>query len=383
MGNSYKVKYYQIAQVYIKLQGNCDLFGLIQDEFILCEIDKKDEEPDFIITILSPGEKIEHTPDMYSLSGSIAINQRDYLKREGGFSYLVRNLFDFSSNTELIISYEDKKSFLRYIKYLLKIFILPTGYTKQISIINMQIASYLVMWYIFHVVLLKKNCAFIHSSILQYNNEGFVFAGTGGCGKTSLSFKLLENKLAKYLSEDFGIVAADGKSYFCPKKISLYGSDVKYGQKDLVEYVNNKMKTFDRVNWNIVKLLGHNPLRKVSPAVLLHENRISMMTGINKAYYLARSSGKDICVENISNKDFVDRVLNATFRELKTIYEIVRNIKALTNNDYVYLSMYEIEEKTRRIYDTAFADAEKKIIYIPLKSSPQDIINILSLGNLN
>ena len=70
-----------------------------------------------------------------------------------------------------------------------------------------MVLSYSLFWYIFNISLLKKNKSFIHAGIYSNSSdEATIITGTGGCGKTSTLFKLLEDNKSKYISEDFGII---------------------------------------------------------------------------------------------------------------------------------------------------------------------------------
>ena len=88
-------------------------------------------------------------------------------------------------------------------------------------------------------ILLKKNFSFIHGSSFQKDQNGFLLTGTGGSGKTSIGMELLKQKEIKYLSEDFAIIGSDGNSYYNPKSISLYRTDMSKGDSITGQAIEN------------------------------------------------------------------------------------------------------------------------------------------------
>ncbi|MTI80461.1 MAG: hypothetical protein FH758_06180 [Firmicutes bacterium] len=372
-------KKYLVGPILIELEGSGELFKLIDKEFKVCEKSNQKELADLKIKILNPEQKISFDPKYYSLSGNIAFDNNSFLKVEKGYSYLVKNLFDFSSNTEVTISYSEKQNMVSLLKNIL--LSLPTGFSNKGIQIKNSIMSYTLFWYLFHIVLLKKNSTFIHSSITDKNSKGIVIAGTGGCGKTSTTFKLLENDTFKYLSEDFGIITIEGKAHYNPKFTSIYSSDVRYGQKHLVKYVDEKMSKSDKVLWNSYKTLGGNPIRKIAPVDLLGEEKLKDETLIEQVYFFARSNNDEIHIEEITNDELADRAVNASFRELNFLFELLANVHAVGYMDTQFPNLSEIKEKTKAIYKEAFKNAQKKLVYVPLKSTPDKIINKLDLLN--
>lgn len=375
-------KRFEVGGILLQIEGDGHLFELIHEEFKFCEVRSINKTIDLNVKILSPNHEINFTPKYYSLAGSISFDDKNLMKKENNYSYLVKNLFDFNSSTELIISYKNKSGLLSLLKNIIKMFARPRGFNTSNTQIKESVLSYSIFWYIFHVVLLKKGSSFIHSSVVDVNGKGIVFVGTGGCGKTSTTFKFLEESNTKYLSEDFGIIDRDGFAYFNPKKMSIYHTDVKFGQRDLVAYVKYQMPKFDKLLWSITKMLGVNPVRKISPVTILGESKVKAQTEIKTIYFLARSNSEKVLIKDISTEDLVERALNASFRELKSLYEVLTNAHAVANQDNLFLRFSEIENKTREVYKCAFNNVEKKLLVVPLKSAPEKVLHEIEINSL-
>lgn len=372
-------RYYYFSEIKIEVNGRCKVANLLHDEFRFCSINKNQEEVDLKINIYDGDKSPDFNPIHYSLSGNVAFDKTDYLKKEKEYKYIVKNLFEKNKLTELNIYYNETQSFKDIIKNILKSFVGASGFVdKYINIAN-DIMSYNLFWYIFPMILLKKDKAFIHSSSLELNNKGVVFCGTGGCGKTSTTFKLLESRNTKYLAEDFSIVSSEGKVFFNPKKMSIYKSDVQFGAKDLTNYVKCKMKKADKLFWNLNGIIKKNSRRKVSPNTLLSIERISKSTKISKAYFFCRSNANNIHVKDISTDELVERVSNASFRELKMLYEILMNVKAVGHDDVDFPNFVEVQAAVNEIYRKAFENVDKSVIRVPLKSSPDNILSEIGL----
>src|SRR5699024_11769358 len=103
-------------------------------------------------------------------------------------------------------------------------------------------------------------------------------------------------------------------------------TDVAHGQDRLSSYVKNDMLKSDKFFWNFNKMMKGNPMRKISPSKLIGENKISKESEVNKAFYFARGANKNIEVQDISRTEMTERVLHASIRELKILFEILINI---------------------------------------------------------
>lgn len=72
------------------------------------------------------------------------------------------------------------------------------------------------------ILLLSKNCTFIHSGGIAKNGNGIIFSARGGIGKTALVSILVKENGMDFLGDDFLIISKKGEVYSCPFPFSIY-----------------------------------------------------------------------------------------------------------------------------------------------------------------
>jgi hypothetical protein len=154
---------------------------------------------------------------------------------------------------------------------------------------------------------------------------------------------------------------------------------VSFGQDDLKNYINKEMPKFDRVLWSISKMLGLNPMRRISPSKLLGDNRIAKQADLSKVYFFQRSSSDNVTYYKISIEEGVERILKASFRELKALYELSYNVEAVGSSSIKIQPLNSIMDATRNIYMKAFKKSDIYLVNIPQKSGPIEILNQIGL----
>ncbi len=70
-------------------------------------------------------------------------------------------------------------------------------------------------------------------------------------------------------------------------------------------------------------------------------------------------------------------------RELKTLNELMLLIRANAPVEYNIPSFEEIRSQTKEIYEKALGYTNNKIVYIPHKTKPEDLVNFLKDKELN
>lgn len=366
-------KFFMVGPVVICVE-NCASrdYNFFIEFFQGVKIEKTPNTADVIVKVVNHCDLNEYKYH----SSRIQLSENSFYKIEDNFAFSVENLFNDAPVIIKIYPKVNPKE-LKYKMYNLT-YILTRCKTLEEKIIE-EFFSYKVFWSIFSLVLLKKDMVFIHGGCLDFDGEGILFAGTGGCGKTSTSFKVLEDKRYKYLSEDFGIIDKYGNMYFSPKWMAIYNSDINYGQADLVNY-KNKMRKYKKLLWNIMEIININPMARVSPLEILGVVRTKEKTRIQKVYFFVRVKSNNIIKETLSNEDFVDRALNASFRELKPLYEILIHPQCIlpdSNNKFPTLN--EIKEEYTKIYRSCFNGLTTNLCFLPIKVNPIKIIDKLEM----
>lgn len=330
-------KYYKVANLVFTISGNDNGNGYnaIADYFKDKEFEKTEATPMLCIEVAEDDhDEMSFAPECYSLSKIITFNQNTFHVKKNGRSYTVKNLFNKEVPTEVILYAPSPSS------YGIKDKLSDMLRSQEVSNHDIKskfvqsITDYSSMWYIFAVTLMKCGCVFVHSGMMAKDEKGIILSGTGGCGKTSTMMELISNGSGyQYLSEDFGIISSDGILYDMQKKAAIYQSDVKWGNPILVEAIKKLPKSLQR-EWNWKKKTGKNPVHYFSPKELFGAN-ISPKSCVEKVFYLQRVMKEGpVTSRPIEAEEIAERIKTASFRELKEVYELLCNIRAVGGREY-------------------------------------------------
>lgn len=363
-------RYWNIAGLNLCVTGPKEMVNRFSEQFLGCEINVKPDFTDIIIRVVSSLGECDFEPKYYSLSRSIQFNDNAFSKKTNKYIYVVKNLFLKDLTTEIDIVDKEVVGIMEGIN--------RAKYGKDKSYWKCEsYMNYGFMWMIFALSLQKKEKAFIHSSIAAIGGKAVTFCGTGGCGKTSTLFKLFERDDTAYLAEDFGILDKTGKAYFNPKKVAIYASDIKYGQRDLVAY-RRKMSGRDDLIWRMDCALGTNPRRKANPRDVLGENRIEKEAKINLFVFLAREERVNTICENADIDEIVYRITESSYRELKELFELLSNIHAIGGRDIPYPSIDELKSVHSEVIRSALESSKFCLCRVNKNGTPNDILNAIS-----
>jgi len=361
--------YIEIAGIKIKIKNT----NLVANEIIKdLKAIKHENDSEYDICLEIKDDKLKnYQATVFSAKGSMNFNKNEYfVDYLSDVNYIVKNLF---TNEAIEIQINCSKSSLKKkVKQL---------YSSKTIMSKNTILSYALFWYVLHMALLKEEKSFLHAGIVDLNGKATIITGTGGCGKTSTLFKILEDSNSKYIAEDFGIIDKEGFTYYNPKPVSIYASDMEFGQNILKNYFikfSNKEKIIWSLKRNILKI---NPMIKAVPSLLMN-NRISQKSKIENVIYFVRNNNEVISMQNINKNDLAERVLDASMRELKTLNELILLMRANAPIEYNIPSFEDIRMQAKDIYMNAFEETNNKIIYIPHKTKPDDLVGYLKENGL-
>jgi hypothetical protein len=287
---------------------------------------------------------------------------------EPDFVYTVSNLFSdrvttVDISTDVMRALEHKKS--------------QHGRDGLVRRLKNSIFSYNFFWYLVHIALLKKGHAYFHAGVVDLSGEGMAFIGAGGSGKTSLAAHHLEQNGASYLAEDLGIINSSGEVIFSPKTVTIYGSDVSHGQVDFVRYVESTLSDNERRIWLEAIARGQNPRRKVAPRLLFPGKCDVGSTRLKRAYFVNRQTIDKVEISRISPEELCARTLNASFRELNRMTELLYHARAVVEGTHPFPSLQSLEEQTRDVYAGAFEKADTFIIRVPSEATPSEVVTAM------
>jgi len=245
------------------------------------------------------------------------------------------------------------------------------------------VLSYSLFWYIFQIKLMQLNRTFLHAGIFaDSNNNAIAITGTGGSGKTSTLFKILEDSNYKYLAEDFAIIDINGYTYYNPKPISVYETDMKFNP-NLLGKVFLLFSNTEKIFWKFyVKILKRNPIVKINPEKLLG-NRISVKGKLKKVVYVIREDIKDFNYREICVDELSQRSLNVALREFKTLFEILTLLNANRLDDYTQMYTFqEFKNTLNSLYNQSFTHSKNYLLKIPYNKTPEEVVFYLKKNGL-
>ena len=366
---------FKVSSLLFSIEGSGNYYNALVKYFKDKAINESDIISDLSIYVTDKVPN-DFKPTRFSLSESISFCENYYMIKKKTFKYIVRNLFDVKKPTEVYLIPSDNILSAKY--FLRSLFSNQVGNHNKYDRFVIDTANYSCLWYIFAITLLKKGCAFIHSGMMSVNDHGFCLSGTSGCGKTSTMINMVSEHGYDYISEDFGIMDSNGYLYNMPKKCAIYQSDAKWGNPYITKALS-VVPFFKRLEWKIKKSMGRNPVYYFSP-IELFGDKIGDNKKIKMIYYLVRTNnGKSIYNNIISKEELAERATISSFRELKELYDILTNIRAVGGEKYynMYPSMKELMDKHKKIILSGLNNVKCYEIMIPLKIDPYEIAQII------
>jgi hypothetical protein len=247
----------------------------------------------------------------------------------------------------------------------------PSGRPRPLQVQpNAPLMTYASFWGLAHFTLTRKAAGFVHAAISADQNGASCFVGTGGCGKTSTLFTLLEDHAQRYQAEDFGIIDEAGYAWFSPKHVSIYASDTR--SRLLDEYVRTALDFRQRGAWALRSLRG-NPRIKGNPREIA-QGRVADKAEIARAFYLLRTRSSAVEVRELSTAELAQRAVSVARRELAPWFESLLLIGANALGDVHFPSAQQAEEQLLALYEKAFARAEKRLVIVPHECPPDVLI---------
>lgn len=334
---------------------------------------RNDRAPDLHIHVQKFAEV--RFKETYNCGDNFVFNNTDIRVEENGYTYWTENLFS-GETTHLYVRFHLQRNGVKKALDVARRSLSPTFDSHQ-ERVKTRFMSYTTLWPIAHLELLSHDASFIHASVVDHGGKGTLIAGTGGSGKTSTGFQFLENDDYRYLSEDFGIVTSSGKSMYSPRFATIYHSDYIHGQSDLVEYVDEHLGGLDKLHWRLLVRRGGDPRRKVPPDQILDPYRIAERTDLSRAVFIRRTNTSDVVGEEIETREFVNRSIWASFRELKRLYNLLCQAEAVGAGETAFPSITDVMDETRRLYMGCFDDVDTYRLDIPFDAPPTDVVAVI------
>ena len=227
----------------------------------------------------------------------------------------------------------------------------------------------------FFLFLIQKDRTLLHASSLVKDGEVLLLTGLGGVGKTSASIELILNSDYKCLSDDISLIGADGTAVLYPRYVMYYAyNDV--GNKKLQSKIMKGRSLVDKLQWTSMrKIRGPKGVRRrIPPEILYGRDNLGDSGHISKVVYLNSSLSKDFHLNDVNAQDLAARCMNVILSEY---YYYLRYIQMWCSTGYSSVSVEEIMTQVKRIYTKAFENTECYLLFVPKKSTPQELANFI------
>jgi len=219
--------------------------------------------------------------------------------------------------------------------------------------------------FLFFVLMVQSNKKFslIHGASISYHDNGFLFVGPSGAGKTKMLLNILELNGASFVADDFSIL--DNNRLYCN---GSYMVIKKYHQSWMSA---NKTKTdmpfLQRLQW---KLFNKDLKFRVSPKKVF--NSISKSVDLKGVFLLAK--GDDFKVSKINVDQIVDFILKDFFSEFSSCMNVYQE---LGHNDFMP-SLSQVVNNIELLYRNNFKNINSYKMELPKKYNSNQLISFLN-----
>jgi hypothetical protein len=215
---------------------------------------------------------------------------------------------------------------------------------------------------------------FMHASSLERNGKALALLAWGGIGKTTSMLKLVLEDGWRFLSDDLGVLDADGVVSRSPKKMQIYGYNL-VNQPKVTAAMMQGRSFLDRWSWKMFKVIKGNKRirRRLSAEQLFGADRIARTAQLGQAIFLERHRSSSFVVETITPDALARRCTAVLLREISP-YDFVASAVQGAGNRSVLPSVGEMEERARGIMVKAFSRVPCQLIKIPLQAGPDDLV---------
>jgi len=223
--------------------------------------------------------------------------------------------------------------------------------------------------------MLKKGVTFLHAGSISVDGYGVALTGWGGAGKTSAASALIkQSDKVNFLSDDLAIINTQAELYPYYKSSVIYPYNTEgenISESDFLDGFSDKLQ------WNIHKWRNGNKgvRRRVSPKKLFGEQVGSPgPRTLEQVVYLSREKRDKLDHESITSEELARRSTAVILNELDWLVEYSSTIRAAGSTS---IDPYNIIQKTERIYQDSFDEAETVLLRIPKNTPPNELAEYL------
>lgn len=269
----------------------------------------------------------------------------------------------------------------------------PAGFLRELAPVGLQRFShfnylshaerrvksfvYDIFDYVAQGAQLPLGQTFVHASSLERDGAAVALLAWGGIGKTTSMLKLVLEDGWRFLSDDLGLVDADGVLHRSPKHMQVYGYNLA-GQPAIARAFFGGRSAMDRVSWALFRLLkGDQRIRRrISAESLFGEARVARSGRLERAIFLERHSGRDFRQETLTAEALAERCAAILVREIDP-FTLVSCAVHGGGNSGTIPTPGELERASYEILRTAFARVPCHVVGIPKGAGPDALVGYL------
>lgn len=212
--------------------------------------------------------------------------------------------------------------------------------------------------------LLRVGSALVHASAIAVGDEGILFSGSGGVGKSSALLALMQHRSeVRYLSDDLVILLPGGEVARHPKRLQIYEYNLRGapGVRDRLEELSSPS---GRIWWRIkVALLGSRRVRRrVSAASLFGEGRVADRAKLSKAVWILPSGDSEPHWAPLSTARFAELATSAILSEF---WDFLRLLNGVTLAGAEIEPVTSLAARSRAAIEESLAGVECRTLHVP------------------
>jgi hypothetical protein len=220
--------------------------------------------------------------------------------------------------------------------------------------------------------------SYIHASAAEKDGRAFAILGWGGSGKSSTILQLVIERGWRFLSDDLGVLDADGLMHFHPKRLQVYAYNLE-GLPRLRRAVLGERSPVDRASW-AYHLRRRGPKgvrRRIGPTELFGADGVGGRAPLAGAVLLLRGGDRFHLVE--ADAEELARIATYTLRhELSPIGEVVAAVGASGRKLTGWETLRDWELPTLEILTRALETCPTRaVLRVPEAATPRQVLEQL------
>jgi len=238
--------------------------------------------------------------------------------------------------------------------------------------IELQISVFYYRIFLFFSQLwnLENRSSYIHAAAIEIEKEAVVISADSGVGKSSLLFRISQQKEVDFIADDLAIVSCDSEVFYQGRALSVkpYHLEFYHFLKDKLQLSMNFMQ---RIQWSIMsdKRLTH----RIKPSILF--SRSTQRSNIKRVVHLCNHNSNEFKIQSISAKDFCNIIIPILMKEQFLAHN---NWNMITSFPDLGLSTSEdMYRKSREVFEEAFKECRLLLVYVPYRSDPNLLYEFL------